>query len=98
MLVVAELLPKSVTDVLMAVDTQWHFTLVSNAHLMHGVRMAVQARVLGHASIPGFDLDRFVEVFQRESQRMAKPVVGLGYQVSDEVGGLTVPTSHSLPA
>ena len=62
-----------------AVDAQEHLASgFGRQHLMHEVRMAVQARVLRHAPVPRFDLDRFMEILQREGERMKEAVVCLG--------------------
>jgi hypothetical protein len=54
-------------------------------HLVDDVLMAVKARLLGHAAIPRFDLDRLVEILQREGQRMKKTVVPFGEPLPNRV-------------
>jgi len=52
---------------------------------VHGRRVATEACILCDATIPGFNLDWLVKVFECERQRMIKSIVRLGQQMSDDV-------------
>ena len=70
----------------MAVGAQWYFAAWRcRHHLVHGRRVAIEARILSDAAIPGFNLDWFVKVFECERQRVTKSIVRLGQQMSDDV-------------
>jgi hypothetical protein len=51
------------------------------------VVMAVQTRVLCNASVPLFDLDRFVEITSGERERVEESVVRFGEPLASEVVG-----------
>ena len=81
-------LPQRVADVAVAVDARGHVAVrAAGQHLVDEIGMAVEAGILRHASIAGFDLDRLVEVLQRERQRVEEAVVALGDPLAERVWG-----------
>lgn len=52
---------------------------------MDDIRMAVQACLLGDSLVSGFGSNRFVEVFEREGQRVKEAVVRFGDPLADRV-------------
>jgi hypothetical protein len=54
-------------------------------HLVDRRGMAIETGVLRHATIPRLNLNGFVKVLKRESQRMKKAIVGLGHPFADGV-------------
>jgi hypothetical protein len=66
-----------VANVAVAVDAGQRFAAVGRQHLVNDCRVAIHACPLRHAPIPRLDLNRFVEVFKRERQRVEKAVVSL---------------------
>jgi len=75
-------------DALVALDATKHVAArLQGQHLVDEFGVALQARILRHASIPGLDLNRVVVVIECKGQGMKEPVVGLGRPFSDEVVG-----------
>ena len=67
-------------------------------HLVHDFPMAMETRILCHASVSRLDLNRVMEVFKRESEGMKESVVGLGCPFPNEVVGqmAIVTDGHTL--
>lgn len=64
----------------MAMDAGQHVAArFGGQHLMDKIAMTRNTSVLSDAAVAGFDLDRLVEVLERECERMEEAVVGLGY-------------------
>lgn len=58
---------------------------LSGEHVVNEIGVTMQTRPLRHATVARLDLNRLVKVFERERQRMEKPVVGLGDPFADWV-------------
>jgi hypothetical protein len=67
-----------VANIAVAMDAGGHFTVVvGGPHLVYDISMAVEACALRYFSIAWLDLNWFMEVFQRERERVKESVVSL---------------------
>lgn len=72
--------------VTVAVDAHQHVAAgLGRKHWVHQIGVAVETGILRDPSIARLDLDRLVEIFQRECQRMKKTIVRLGDPFADRV-------------
>ena len=77
-----------VANVAVAVHAGEHLAaIVCRQHLVNDCCVAIHASSLCHTPITRLDLNRLVEVFQRERQRVKKAVVGFRYQFANFVVG-----------
>ncbi len=88
-----------VAGVSMACGAQEHISArAGGQHLMHEIPMAIQASVLSHSAISRFNLDRFVEISERERQGVKEAVIRLRDPFSGEVvGEMAVVTDGHVP-
>jgi hypothetical protein len=83
-------------DVAMAMDAGEHLAIWFGwKHLMHDVRMAVDACVLRYPLVAGLNLDRLAKVFKCESQRVKKSVIRFGNPFAKKVMRKVAVVAHS---
>lgn len=85
--------------VAVAMDTSRQLTVrFCHTHLMHDIGMAIDAGILRYSAVARLDLNRFVEVFKGERQRMEETIVGLRNPLAQKiVGQVTVVTDRHMP-
>jgi hypothetical protein len=67
-------------------DAGQHLAVViSRKHLVHDIGVTVKASALGYSPVASFDLNGFMEVFERKGQRVEEAVVALHDPFADRV-------------